>query len=143
MIVDRLAGLTIAIIAAILYVITMSFPREAALYPRGILVLIFCLSIVLLIKPKIKRTIKGADLYKNLWHNPTTFLIGAITFVFILLMETIGFYILLPLFTGISMFILGPRNFKIIIIFSISLTLFVYIVFNIVLRVPVPMGWLN
>ena len=62
-------------------------------------------------------------------------------FIYILLIEIIGFYLATPLYLFISMWILGQKNIKLSLIISLLAPLVVYIFFDVLLKLQIPKGF--
>ena len=61
---------------------------------------------------------------------------------YILVIYVVGFYIASPIYMGVTMYLLGMRNKKVLFIVPIAVTLFIYVTFDIIMKIPVPMGLL-
>lgn len=68
--------------------------------------------------------------------------IAASLLVYILVICIVGFYIASPIYMAVTMYLLGQRNKKVIIFVPLAVTLFIYVTFTIVMKIPVPMGLL-
>lgn len=139
---DRLASIALLAILTVLYLLTLNFPPEAAMYPRGIIAFTALLTVIMLIKPGSGK-VNIRSFIPNLRQNWTVITVALMIAVFIFLIEQLGLYLSLPLFVAAVMFNLGSREIKNLITVPVTLTLIVYLVFTIILKVPVPMGLLK
>lgn len=64
---------------------------------------------------------------------------AAVLFIYILLMNRIGYVIDTVLLAFYTMYALGYRKLKVAVPFSILLTLIIFLIFKLLLRVPLPM----
>ena len=72
-----------------------------------------------------------------------TFLFGLMIAIYIFTMKPIGYFIMTPLFIIISYRFLKSTSWRNTILVSAGFTVFVYFVFVLFLKLPVPMGILG
>ena len=128
------------VIAVLLYRSTASYPgiaqNTSAYYVKFLAVFIGSLSALQIILNIAKN--KGNSKLRLTEHVPRFFgLLGALI-VFGLVFEHLGFFISAGVFIPVVAFILGYRNYKVIIITTFSVLLFVYLVFVELLSVNLP-----
>jgi hypothetical protein len=110
------------------------------MYPRGILLFIAVLAVFLFFNPQNQIKLVISNLQRGLKSYAKVVIIILTIGVFIALIEPAGIYTVLPLFSGGIMYILGVREVKKLSLIPVFLTVIVYLIFTIVLKVPVPMG---
>lgn len=109
-------------------------------FPKAVLIAIIILAavqLVLALKPKasIPATVSTEALdTKRMTAMVVLFLI------YIIAIQVIGYFIATPLFLIGSMYMLGRRDPKIMILVTAAVTLVIYLIFRAFLYVPVPMG---
>ncbi len=108
---------------------------KTANYVRVIAYFMAFLSVLLLIKSLMSTDVKKIILTKNPKHFYT--LIIAIT-LYIILLPLIGFFISTALFLPITMIALGYRNKKLILLSTVFVLIFIYILFVSIFEVPLP-----
>jgi hypothetical protein len=140
---DRLLAIVLAVLCIAGLFLTGEFPKEASYYPRGILSLILLLCVVLFVQAKPEQTIDiNTVLLEFITKRTLLYVILAIV-TLVALMKPIGLYLELPFFTAFIMYIMGYRNKTYLILIPLALTLVVFLLFSLLLRVQVPMGLLK
>lgn len=66
----------------------------------------------------------------------------AAMFLYVFLLQKIGFFLDTLLLTAFTMWVLDYKNYKILAVSSIIITVAVFVVFKVLLRVPLPTLWL-
>ena len=116
----------------------MSEGSNSLLLPKIILVLLMFFSVILGIKSLLENDIKKS-LTKSKNKKKLIMTIG-LAIIYLWGINIVGFFILTPIFIFAFSDLLGYKNHKISITFSIALTVIVYILFIKVLYVPLPTG---
>ena len=141
---DRVFALVLIVLASIFYALIggMDDPYSpgalsASTYPRFILICIIVLSGLLLVRPT-------SDVRQD------TSIISASGFVVILLVagyifliETLGFFLLTPVFLFVVPLVVGYRNHVAPAASAVLVTAALYAVFVLVLNIPLPAGLLG
>ena len=141
---DRLLALVLMAFSAIVFLYARDWQMEAGLYPRAIAVIIFALSSFMLIKPKEKKRKTPGSMFKEAIANKETFFVVVLTVVFIMVIEPVGFFVALPIYIVLTQLLLGSRDWKNIALSAVSTTVFVYLVFVVMLSIRIPVAfWLN
>lgn len=140
---DRLFAVILALISLVALVITRLFPREAAYYPRTIIFLLIGLSVWLYAKADKDNVVDLRKVFKDFFTQRSLLYVSLALVILISLMQPIGFYLILPLFTSYVMWVLGYRKPVRVVLISLILTIVVYLVFSLMLHVQVPMGLLK
>jgi len=140
---DRLFALVLIAIAIIMYAIIgdMEEPYSrgalaASTYPRLILACIIITSLLIIVKPQpgtqqgVTISLKGISVI-------------IMMALYISLIETVGFFLLTPVFLFILPLLAGFRRYTLILISVISVTAILYGVFSELLNIPLPAGLLG
>ena len=142
---DKFLTIGLFILEAFYFILIKQLPAKAARYPYFVLGLMVFLTLLLaintfLIKPKNAEEDKGEDQFKgNL--SGQFFLIMALSAVYVILIDIIGFFVTTAIYLFVTMVIL-KSNIKWNIVVSIVFPIFLYLVFVLFLKVPVPRGFL-
>ena len=141
---DKFLTIGLFILEAFYFILIKQLPAKAARYPYFVLGLMVFLTLLLaintfLIKPKNTED-KEEDQFKgNLYGQ--FFLIMALSAVYVILIDIIGFFVTTAIYLFVTMVIL-KSNIKWNIVVSIVFPIFLYLVFVLFLKVPVPRGFL-
>ena len=141
---DKFLTIGLFILEAFYFILIKQLPPKAARYPYFVLGLMVFLTLLLaintfLIKPKNTED-KEEDQFKgNLYGQ--FFLIMALSAVYVILIDIIGFFVTTAIYLFVTMVIL-KSNIKWNIVVSIVFPIFLYLVFVLFLKVPVPRGFL-
>jgi len=107
-----------------------------ALIPRIWITILILISIILVFKSKIK-SIKQES------YSPKTVLIIIVYLIlYLFAMQWVGYYATTPIFILSTMYLLVYRKFAFMTINAFGFVLFSYLVFNQLLHIDLPMGWL-
>ena len=142
---DKFLTIGLFILEAFYFILIKQLPAKAARYPYFVLGLMVFLTLLLaintfLIKPKNSEEDKEEDQFKgNLYGQ--FFLIMALSAVYVILIDIIGFFVTTAIYLFVTMVIL-KSNIKWSIVVSIVFSIFLYLVFVSFLKVPVPRGFL-
>lgn len=146
----RKANLSISILLIVIAVLTInaasSFPTMvgtdvgAAYFPKMLSFIIIGLSILLfsqsLREPKDEQSNSQSESIN--WKKTTLGILGTIAYTCVF--NYIGFYLSTILFLFAMMWVLGYKKIILATILSIGITLFIYVVFELLLQVPIPQG---
>ena len=130
---------------AFYFLLIKQLPPKAARYPYFVLGLMVFLTLLLaintfLIKPKNSEEDKEEDQFKgNLYGQ--FFLIMALSAVYVILIDIIGFFVTTAIYLFVTMVTL-KSSIKWSIVVSILFPVFLYLIFVSFLKVPVPKGFL-
>ena len=142
---DKFLTIGLFILEAFYFLLIKQLPPKAARYPYFVLGLMVFLTLLLaintfLIKPKNTEENKEEDQFKgNLYGQ--FFLVIALSTVYVILIDIIGFFVTTAIYLFVTMVIL-KSNIKWNIVVSIVFPIFLYLVFVLFLKVPVPRGFL-
>lgn len=148
---DVIVGFVLVAICAILYPLTYGFTGEAATWPRGILLLLAALGILISVKgarrvtgqrerQKSVDTGEEEKLTPSLLKTPMAVLLAVV--VYAGLLEIVGFFPSTVLFLGGYLWCGGVRDWRVLGGVVIGLNLFVYLLFVVQLNVQLPAGLL-
>ena len=141
---DKFLTIGLFILEAFYFLLIKQLPPKAARYPYFVLGLMVFLTLLLaintfLIKPKNTED-KEEDQFKgNLYGQ--FFLIMALSAVYVLLIDIIGFFVTTAIYLFVTMVTL-KSSIKWSIVVSILFPVFLYLIFVSFLKVPVPKGFL-
>ena len=142
---DKFLTIGLFILEAFYFLLIKQLPPKAARYPYFVLGLMVFLTLLLaintfIIKPKNAEEDKEEDQFKgNLYGQ--FFLIMALSAVYVILIDIIGFFVTTAIYLFVTMVVL-KSNIKWSIVVSIVFPIFLYLVFVSFLKVPVPRGFL-
>lgn len=153
--------IAIAAVLALIFTLTflykaISLPKTAGFTPKILIFIVSLLSILMLVESyyteknnfKRKRRIderseEDDDEDKIPVDYKKAFIFGLMIAIYIFTMKPIGYFIVTPLFVIAAYKYLKSTNWKNTIIISVGFTIFVYLVFVLFLKLPVPMGILG
>ena len=142
---DKFLTIGLFILEAFYFLLIKQLPPKAARYPYFVLGLMVFLTLLLaintfLIKPKNSEEDKEEDQFKgNLYGQ--FFLIMALSAVYVILIDIIGFFVTTAIYLFVTMVAL-KSIVKWSIVVSILFPIFLYLIFVSFLKVPVPRGFL-
>ena len=141
---DKFLTIGLFILEAFYFFLIKQLPEKAARYPFFVLGLMVFLTLLLaintfLIKPK-NESEKEEDQFKGILYGQF-FLIIALSAVYIVLIDIIGFFVTTAIYLFVTMLAL-KSNIKWSIVVSILFPVFLYLIFVSFLKVPVPRGFL-
>ena len=142
---DKFLTIGLFILEAFYFILIKQLPPKAARYPYFVLGLMVFLTLLLaintfLIKPKNSEEDKEEDQFKgNLYGQ--FFLIMALSAVYVILIDIIGFFVTTAIYLFVTMVTL-KSSIKWSIVVSILFPVFLYLIFVSFLKVPVPKGFL-
>ena len=142
---DKFLTIGLFILEAFYFFLIKQLPEKAARYPLFVLGLMVFLTLLLaintfIIKPKNAEEDKEEDQFKgNLYGQ--FFLIMALSAVYVILIDIIGFFVTTAIYLFVTMVTL-KSNIKWSIVVSILFPVFLYLIFVSFLKVPVPKGFL-
>ncbi|WP_427169158.1 tripartite tricarboxylate transporter TctB family protein [Fusobacterium nucleatum] len=140
---DKFLTIGLFILEAFYFLLIKQLPPKAARYPYFVLGLMVFLTLLLAINTfivKPKNVEDEEDQFKgNLYSQ--FFLIIALSAVYVILIDIIGFFVTTAVYLFVTMLAL-KSNIKWSIVVSILFPIFLYLIFVSFLKVPVPRGFL-
>lgn len=138
--VDLILGYLLVAISGFFFFMISKLPEKAILYPIFVTSILLFLSIIHLIITYSKKSDEEATEFKNLEIKQLLF-ITVLSGLYVALIKVTGYVTSTLLYVLISL--LGLKiNKKSAIIISIGFVILIYILFKIVLRVPLPKGFI-
>lgn len=136
-----LAGIFFALgLFAFLY--SFQFSEAAALWPKFFAVVLMILSIALIVDTKLKPDREQASENTISKHEYKLLaIIAATTVIYMIAMDLIGFTISSIALLFILFWIFGYRQLKNVLIISIASSVVVTVIFQVLLKVPLPQGF--
>ena len=138
---DRIPAALFIVFGIILLIHTSSWPVEAGLYPRMIAIAMIFLALVLFIFPKnveiktIKTMIAGVVRDKKFYFMSLALIL------FVYGIGTLGFFVALVPFLVAVQLIMGSRGFLRVTIPTVSIWVFIFVMFVLVLRIRMPIAF--
>lgn len=129
-------------LAAVIFLYqTMRLPQmESRVFPYIVLSLVLILNTIFLVK-SIKTPSDQREQCSFEGGNRALYITAALL-VYVIAIGFAGFYIATPLYLYLTMRMLGQRKQKVLIPVALLTTLFVYVIFDLVLSMPIPCGML-
>ncbi len=130
-------------LAVVLYTSTAGFPEmtqgSTATYIRFLAISLGILSLLELLL-KMRKSERGKDREQmKITDTPVKFTaLLVLMFVYAMLLEPLGFYVASAMFLPLAMYILGSREYLTAGLTTGGVLLFVYLVFGLLLGVPLP-----
>jgi hypothetical protein len=136
---DLCIGILVLIVSAVAYAGALEMPEDTQVYTNTVIALFAFLGSLLIVFSLVNRNKPGgAALSVNTIKNP------AITVVFVAvylaLITVLGFYFSSVVFLVTYMLFLGARKPKSMAIAIVGMLTFIYFVFTVQLKVPLPRG---
>lgn len=110
------------------------------MFPIGISVFAIMLATILLVKTYFKLGKKNEPL--DFSGSGTAMIMTALLLAYVGMITTVGFYLSTPFYLYISMWILGQKSKKRMLIISLVMTVGVYLFFDLLLGMKIPEGML-
>lgn len=136
---DTALGFVVLLISCIYFLLSMQLSPKAAMYPKFISMILGSLSLIFIIKTflsKDKEDKKNVD-----FQTKQFFFVFSMAFVYIAIINILGYFISTFLFLVITLFGL-KTNRKYAIATGVGFSLFVFVIFKLLLNVPVPRGFI-
>lgn len=135
---DKYLSIFMIFISIIYYTLINSLPEKAGTYPYFVLCLLSIFSVILLIQSFISKENNKGNIFKGILLNQLLSLI-TLCIIYIFLINFLGF------FSSTFLYLIGTMkllNIKIKSSLGVScgFCIFIYVIFVIFLKVPVPMG---
>lgn len=147
---DVISGGVLIIVAIILFINTFEFgSSEAAMFPRGLIYLLFLMSILIIIggirkakqsEDETKTDVDTEQRPMNSTQIKNTVLTLSLVILYAFMIYTIGFFPATTVFITLFLLYMGVKNWKPYVFTVIGLNLFIYLLFVVQLNVRLPMG---
>ena len=135
---DLIIGAVLIVCSLVFFYLSYGFRnQDAATWPRAILIFIMILSAVLVLKGiSLTRAAQTENVKSTDFTGPAVGLVLVI--IYAVLMNFTGFFVSTALFLPVGMFLLGQRNWKVILGVTVGLEVFVYLLFVVGLQLRMP-----
>lgn len=140
-----LAG-TMSLLALFFYISSLSYNEDVADWPQlfSIILIILCIALIVDTKRYPNREKKESDEKNQSIIQIKKVVYATVSSVFyLLILNFVGFLLLTPVFMIYLLWMIGYKSWKLILSTSIGVTLAVIIIFQYLLRVPIPQGILE
>ena len=140
------AAAVVVLGSLVFYQQTLDMPRTASELPRLLVFLIVGLCILMIISGFRSYTIKRVEKDESVLSSPNykrVFIFGIFIALYISLIESIGYFIVTPVFIIASLYYLKATRFANMVLIAGFFTAFIYFMFVWFLKLPVPMGILG
>jgi hypothetical protein len=142
---DVYIGLSMIFLALVAFIKALSMPEDAAQFPKLMAVILIIFSIwIVYVGIKKTRLIESGKVKKEdiiTFEKTKMPLISfIIVVIYTMLINILGFFVSTTLFVAAFMYFYKIRDFKRIIITLLGLNAFIYFLFVIQLKVPLPKG---
>lgn len=139
--IDRLVALFFLLLSAGLFIYTFSLPPKSQGYPQFIISILALLSLALLVQSLRKTsTTSWKDLFAELEYKRFLIVVSS-CLIYIILISMIGFLTTTALYLILTMYLLR-LNLKTLAISTTCFMVLIYVVFKVLLKVPLPTGLL-
>lgn len=136
------ASSIVLILCVVFFVESLNYPADVALLPQILIIIISFLAIGMSVEyyHKNKNSKKENEEDKTEVSVKSLIIMGGLTLIYILSIDTIGYFIVTPLFLFISLVYLKAAKIITAVLVSVILPLFIYLIFSVFLNIPIPMG---
>jgi hypothetical protein len=149
---DRIAAIIVFSVCVFLYIIQRPYPRDGAFFPKVSIISLMLLSINLFIQSWLQKSREGKktltfeqeelDMPSESGEHALTGIIKTMgtSLVYIALLPVLGYALATGLFIFVLAIFLGMRKLYIVIPTAAGISISIYLVFKIFLRLPLPEG---
>jgi putative tricarboxylic transport membrane protein len=109
------------------------------MFPVGISIFAIILATILLLKTKYNW---GKNQELNFSGTKTAMIMAAFLIIYVGVIEVVGYYFATPFYLYISMWVLGQKNKKLMLVISLLMSLGAYVFFGLLLDMQIPEGML-
>lgn len=107
------------------------------MFPVGISIFAIILATILLLKTKFNW---GKNQELNFSGTKTALIMAAFLIIYVGVIEVVGYYFATPFYLYISMWVLGQKNKKLMLVISLLMSLGAYVFFGLLLDMQIPEG---
>jgi len=133
-------GLGLMAFSAFFFAESRKFPAGSAQFPGFVLGGFFLLCVILFVQGVIKTTRNISDKGLNRSAVGKAHIAFAIIIAYVILIVVVGFFPATVVFCPAIMLYYGLRKIKILILVTVIQALFIYFIFEVQLRIPLPAG---
>lgn len=135
-------GLVMSLISIGYFLIISQLSEKAAMYPKFIAIVLFSLSAVFTVKSIIEKKKDGKEekLFEGFLPKQFVFVLS-MAFIYVFLIKILGYFFSTALFLLVTLTGLKAKRTAIILT-SIGVCIFIFVVFKVLLNVPLPKGFI-
>lgn len=139
-----IAAVSVIVLSVVFYINTFKLKPAGYLLPRILIVIIILLSIAMLIeayraeKKKVKDEGKSNGVSEI--NHTRAVVFALLIFGYIVTIKPLGYFIVTPFFVIISYLYLKATKIRNILLIALGFTAFVYLLFIVFLKLPIPLG---
>lgn len=138
--VDLLLGFILLAICGVFYFMISRLPEKAILYPIFVTSLLLFLTIIHLLITYFKKSDEESTAFKDLEIKQLFFVLG-LSGLYVAMINIVGYITSTLLYVLATLFGLKVKK-SVSVAISIGFAIFIYVLFKILLRVPLPKGFL-
>jgi putative tricarboxylic transport membrane protein len=147
---DSYVAIFILVSCGLAYWEAYSYPYESAYFPRIIILLLAIMSCALLGKSILEGRRENVREDRppgvksiSFWEREAArkvILMIAVSFIYLLIMSSVGFYLTTLVYLPLMIWLLGVRKIRVITLSAVLVLIFIYLVFSAFLKIPIPEG---
>lgn len=137
---DLILGFILVAICGVFYFMISRLPSKATLYPLFVTTILLLLTLIHIAITYFKKTDSEANVFKDLELKQLLFVLGA-SGLYVGLINIIGYVISTIIYIVAVLFGLNVKKSNSVFI-SVGFSIIVYVVFKILLKVPLPRGFI-
>ncbi len=138
--INLILSIIMLIVSGVFYIMIAQLPKEASLYPILVTTILLVLSLILLIKSYFQKEDEELTAFKNIKIKQLLFVL-VVNGVYVFLINLIGYVVSTALYILVALIGLKVDRKKSFLISS-GVCLFVYVLFKVLLKVPLPKGFI-
>jgi len=138
---DQIVSIIIFILSMTGYLMARNFPAGPDIFPKSICIGMIVLSFFLMLFSTMGLSKGKKEDEKKYYFQ--VLLVVIISLMYYFLIERVGYFVITPVYLAAVSYALKYRKIKIIIIYPIIVTAFLFLTFRVFLKVPLPMGLLE
>lgn len=137
----------LCLVSIFLYYKSLSFPKGAETFPQVLVVIVLVLSVYQIAASFIKKEAfqqqkeqKDKSQHTNWVREYSPYIIFMFTVIYAILITRLGFFVSTFIFICSAMWFLGARRVTAYVFSTLGISLFIYFLFVMQLKVPLPKG---
>lgn len=137
---DLYLGYGLVAIAGLFYYMISRLPERATIYPLFVTTLLLALTLIHLFITYRSKSTEESTVFKDINYKQLLVVLG-VSGIYVGLINILGYVVSTVLYMLVSLMFLKTNRFKSILL-SFGTAAFIFILFKIILRVPLPQGFL-
>lgn len=137
---NLLLSIILVAVCVVFYYMTSKLPSEATIYPLFVITLLFLLTLIQLFISYFKKNDEESTSFKNLEFKQLLF-VTISSGVYVFLMNFVGYVTTTLIYVAVILLGLGV-NKKTSFAVSFGFAIIVFVIFKVLLRVPLPRGFI-